>query len=359
LAPFTLGAWFERVPQTIGAALRPTTDNLIAADGDPHRQGEIIGRVAAPAALEIAGAALAVVDVAEIGMCLVGSRVAKGAVLVERIEVSVAEARAFALEIERGRSVAAELDAAASLATQTAPAATAEAVVAADAARRALTEDWGQFSSTIAPHRITKQMTDRWNRAVRELTGLSTKNVEYAVALRLDSGHILEANLFEQFPQEMKAIFTDWEVLDADGQPFLQNGTPLRMSWTSAKDMDTMGVHTEGHIRSGAQMAKKLELFGAEAYRPLHFEMKDFFAGVEKELGRPFKDVAEAIAAHKVYYERLQPKTWSRLDKWFERAKVAIQRAAPARPGLAESYERAASAATRCAARITRRPHAP
>jgi hypothetical protein len=351
-----LGAWFETLPQTIGNALRSTIDELIAADGNPHRQGEIIGRVAAPAAVQIAGAALTVVDVAEIGMSLLASRVAKGALLVEEIEVSVAEARAFALEVERGRHIAAELEAAADLATKTAPAATREAIAAADAARRALTEDWGRFRVHIAPHRITKGLTSRWGKAVRELTGFSTKNPEYAIALRLDSGHIIEANLMGQFPQDMKLIFTDWEVLDADGQPFLQNGKALRLPWTSADDMDTMGVHTEAHIRGGKQMAENFGLVGAEKYRPLHFEMQDFFASVEQELGRPFQDAAEAIAAHKVYYERLQPKTWSRLEKWFERAKAAIQRAAHTRTGLAESHERAELAATRAAERVVRRP---
>jgi hypothetical protein len=321
-----IGDWIDRIPETLGGALRPHLDAIVKAEGSPKEQGAIIGRVAAPVILQVVLAAL---DLANLARHAARFLAEEGPLLLKQVRNLAREALESAQQATRGAFRAEELASVAAKAEKVAPGIAPAASGVANGVLRQLTQEWGELGYRIAPYRLNSKETGAWNKAVRKFANLTTKDTEFAISLRLDSNHIIEDQWFDKFTDEFKKVFKDWAVLDARGNPLFVDGQPLVVSWKSAKDMDAIAIHTEAHIRSGTQMAKQ-GLLGADGRPPLNPEMNAFFAKYRQEKlgGREFANLAEVIEAHKRFYQQERTTTlWPRLSAWFDRAEAALAKA--------------------------------
>jgi hypothetical protein len=338
-----IARWIERLPETVGQKLRPHLESIVAAKGDPEEQGRIIGRVAAPVILEIV---LTVIDVAQLSKYLIGFMVRKakdGLPLLAHGTELADDALKFAQDAAKQAHVADELAAAATHVDEVAPALTKPAQQLGGGLRAHVVAAYGEFSYWIGPHRITRVKTGGFNARVRELEKLAKTDPEFAISLRFDSSHIVGGKWFDAFPDDFKRAFKDWEVLDAHGNPVIHNGKPLRLSWESADDMDTMGWHTEAHIRSPERLAEALDIDeGKEALqrlKPLENEMNAFFQEKltleQHGVKWPFQNAGDVIRAHKHFYREKwghpgsSRNQWLRLERWFERAEAAWEASLP------------------------------
>jgi hypothetical protein len=321
-----IGDWIARLPETLGASLRPHLDKIVDAQGDPKEQGEIIGRVAAPVVLNVV---MTAIDLANLARHAVEFFAKLGPLVFREAGALAREAAdAARLAMRQGFS-AEELESAAAKAKQVAPAIAQTARDMRGGVLRQLSTDYGELGYRIAPYRINSRQTGAWNKAARDFAGLTTKDAEYAISLRLDSNHIIEDEWFDKFPDEFRKAFKDWAVLDSRGNPVIVDGKPLVVSWQSAKDMDAFAIHTEAHIRSGTRMAEQ-GLLGAAGHPPLNPEMDAFFARyrADKLGGREFANLREVFEAHKRFFQEERTSTlWPRLSAWFARADGALVRA--------------------------------
>jgi hypothetical protein len=321
-----IGDWLYRLPETLGEALRPHLDAVVKADGNPKEQGEIIGRVVGPVVLNVV---LTAIDLANLAQHAARFFAELGPIVVREAGAFAREAAGAARQAMRQGFRVEELASAAAKAEQVAPGLTQKALDVGGGVLRQLTTEWGELGYRIAPYRMNSRQTGAWNKAARDFAGLSTKDIEYAISLRLDSNHILEDQWFEKFPDEFRKAFKDWAVLDSRGNPVIVDGKPLVVSWESAQDMDAFALHTEAHIRSGDRMAE-LGLRGAEGRPPLNPEMDAFFVRYRAEQlgGKEFANLREVFEAHKRFFQEERTSTlWPRLSGWFARADKALLKA--------------------------------
>jgi hypothetical protein len=321
-----IGDWIDRLPETLGASLRPHLDKIVEAEGDPKEQGAIIGRVAGPVVLNVI---LTAIDLAQLAKHA-AEFFAKLGPLIFREAGTLAREAVGAVRLAMRQSFRAEeLASAAVKAEQVAPGITKAASNVADGALRQLATEYGELGYRIAPYRMNSRETGAWNKAARDFTGLAKKDTEYAISLRLDSNHILEDQWFDKFPDQFRKTFKDWPVFDGRGNPVIVDGKPLVVDWQGPKDMDAFAIHTEAHIRSGTRMAEQ-GLLGAAGHPPLNPEMDAFFARyrAEKLGGREFADIREVFEAHKRFFQEERTGTlWPRLSAWFARADEALTKA--------------------------------
>lgn len=329
-----LSDWLTFLPQTMARALRPTIERLVAAKGNAHEQGRIIGQTVTPVIIQVAMAALGVADLVALTAEFMAVRLAEGAAITLEVADQVtADAVAYVRDAESAVAPREELAAAATLVEKQAPGITASAAATSTSTIGQLVHEYGEFDIRISPYNSMNKQTGAWHKAVQAYTGLTTKDVEYAVSLRLDAQHIIGAKYFRQFLDQFKKVFTDWKVCDSLGNPVLDRAAnPLTVSWQSEVDMDALALHSEEHIRSGDRMSENLKLFGFEGIEPLDPRMDKFFEKLQQ--GKPFQNVREVIEAHKRFYQEEHTSgIWPRVSKWFERAEQALEKAGYPPPG--------------------------
>jgi PAS domain-containing protein len=324
-----LGEYLYAIPKSFAQKLGVQLSAAVNAKGDPEKQGEIIGNALVELIIQILLAAAGLratiqstiefLSVKAIPVMLQSSTLLEDAVAYKAVTIEAP----FPSE---------ELRASAKVANESTPQLIAAAMDQGAAARRVLIEEYGRLAIDIGPYRLNSTRTMGWNAAARELTGLTSEDIEYAVSLRLDSGHIIEDQWFEKFPDDFKTVFNEWPVFDSLDRPALDpaTGQQLVVSWNSAKDMDAIALHTEAHIRSGQRMSEVLGLMGAEGRHPLATEMADFFVARQTKDGvfKPFATLREVIEAHEEYYQSQQAVAiWPRVSTWFARAKAALTKA--------------------------------
>jgi hypothetical protein len=263
-------------PTMVGMFLRQKVEVLIAAKGDPRRQGEIFGATAAPAVITavIAAAATATTlaaklyDSARIGLALV-----RGFDDVTVRAMLLARATTRGIQVVRIETAASE--------AMTTLAGVADKASHRTAAMRA----YEAVARKTGPHRNIRRMTKHFNDLVREETGLSIHDTEY-IALRLDSHHYLEKTWRKKFPLE-------WET---------------KFGITSDDDMPAVAIHTEFHIRSGANMAKYHGLLGAEREVSLTKQIQEALKNAQEK--KPFTKLLDVFEAHEQFYKEEVPKLW-------------------------------------------------
>jgi len=322
-----LSDWMEKLPETVGTAMRGHIEELLRLDGDASAQGEVIGRVVGPVLVQVV---LAAVDLAHLARSTVEFLVLKGPTVGRDVLLATRNAVEYVQSVSRRAFPAQELVAAAAHAEKVAPGIVGLGAKVAEGSIRDVVQRYGEFSVAILPNRVQSRRTIAWNAEVRRLTGLEVNDLEYAVSLRLDSGHIVGGKYFDEFPEDFRAVFKDWRVMDADGKIVLHKGKPLVVSWESADDMDAMGIHTERHIRSPDKFAAKHGWFGGEGLKAMEKEMEDFFDTLRlgpDGVSKPFASLRELLVAHREYYQTLDPLRWVLLEDWFERAMAALAKA--------------------------------
>lgn len=269
--------WLIAAPQWLGRQLRPHVGAFVAAKGDAHDQGVVVGRVGGRVIIEVVLMAVAVDDLA---------RTARG------VQGLAGQARMSLTSAERASAVANVQRSAPALAT---------AASGVSQAERAAMRIYEELATEIASHTKLKKKTGAFNREVRDIYGLTASSVEY-VSLRLDAHHIVKGSMFKDFPAEFTRAF----------------------GWKKAGDMDCVALHTEWHIRSGEKLRTNLKLHGAEREKSLSYALDTYIAKWQRDNGK-FSKLEDVFVAHEEFYRGYSSRLHQQLEPWFTAALAKIR----------------------------------
>lgn len=275
----TISDWIADFSQVMGGRLRQHVDALVASKGNAGAQGEIIGRVVARIVIE---SVLLAMD------------------LYALVQGAAGLARGVFAGIRELRTPA-QLTKAVAQAEKSTPGIIAAGKNVAKGSDEAM-KIYEALATEIGAYKNLRRRTGEFNRRVRDICGLKLADTDY-IAIRLDAQHIVENTWYNKFADDFKKAF----------------------GWQSGNDMDAIALHTEWHIRSGANLSTDIGLVGAEKEVSLTKALQDHLLKAQVApdgTPKPFTNLRGLFEAHADFYQTYSPRLWPRLEEWFK-ARIA------------------------------------